>query len=138
MKIELEFISCTERLPEESGRYLCIAHYPNRTPNSGLEIEYYSSKDNKFFGYGPIDLVVTHWAALPDLSKSSEEAEIETFACQLASDKEVKTSLEQHRRRDLFERVAVATSVLLIRIVWRIQHSNIDLAIFTILIWRSG
>ncbi len=114
MKVELEFISCSERLPEESDKYLCLMDYKD------IYTYHFSKKHSLFNTYdfqSPEEATetsthnnVTHWAKLPDLTESSEEAEIAKLGSLIASGGEVKTALEQQRRRDMFERVILVES----------------------------
>jgi hypothetical protein len=120
IKLELEFIPCSEAMPEESGEYLCVN---SNSKNIG---EYCYSARHKAFnvrdrddtGAFSLNKDITHWAKLPDLNKVSEiqrletayeEAKIKSFGFHIASNHKVETALDQQRRRDLFERVALRT-----------------------------
>ena len=102
IKIELEFIPVSERLPEESGYYLAAFLYSDGTRSFDV-INYLNGK---FMGLNNYYGQLTHWAKLPDLSKAKEEDQI---IKQMEDAIEVsKQAAEQYRRRDMFERVALA------------------------------
>jgi hypothetical protein len=106
IKIELEFIPYTERLPELSGYY--IGH----VQTNGWGIVYFDPFKRTFVGiHGEREIPVTHWAALPDLSKAKEPS-----ACDIGQAiqqmKELELGFwreEKKRRREVFLQVALAS-----------------------------
>jgi hypothetical protein len=105
LKIELEFIPVCERLPEEEASYFVCYEAAD------FDVCRFNPLNKAFNSLCP-ELTITHWAALPDLSKASENNSRSEFKerilKEIAANREAKNPQEQ-RRRDLFERVAVAT-----------------------------
>lgn len=54
----MNWIKCTDRMPEKDGRYLIVSHARKVTTR-----QYYTHHDDTFFG----KVVATHWAELPEL-----------------------------------------------------------------------
>jgi len=120
IKIELEFIPVSERLPEESGDYVCLHNLDRH--NSVRIVSYCYSAKHKAFNvkdsYGSYDAkncslnyVISAWAALPDLSKASEPSAFDTGQA-IQEMKELELGFwreEKKRRRDLFIQVALAS-----------------------------
>ena len=123
IKIELEFVPVSERLPEESGYYLAAFLYSDGTRSFDV-INYLNGK---FMGLNNYYGQLAHWAKLPDLSKEKEESKESlkatkpVFADYLKEVKEqyyegmnelmakdYKREAIEQRRRDMFERVALA------------------------------
>lgn len=90
IKIELEFIPVSERLPDESGDYVCFHNLDRH--NSVRIVTYCYSAKHKAFNvkdrYDSYDAkncslnyLIKAWAALPDLSKAKEEKPMDLEAC---------------------------------------------------------
>lgn len=100
IKIELEFIPVSERLPESGGSYLV------RFETTDWEVCQFDPFKKSFQHLFP-ELPITHWAKLPDLSGKKEEGLVDDL---IDSTQYMFESIaKQHqRRRDMFEKVALA------------------------------
>ena len=119
IKIELEFIPVSERLPDRNGYYLAAFLYSDGTRSFDV-IDYLNGK---FMGLNNYYGQLAHWAKLPDLSKAKEEPENDPIITvghigmqyhknmeELIAKKQQadKQAAEQQRRRDMFDKVALA------------------------------
>lgn len=65
------WISVEDRLPETSGRYLCVHHFvidgAPRLTDKPISIIYYDSAENRFQNENLYGMKVSHWMPLPDM-----------------------------------------------------------------------
>lgn len=111
IKIELEFVPVAERLPEESGKYLCINGNWNQIENHCYSARHkaFNVRDGSEDDANSINEWIVAWAKMPDLSKAKEEPK-PRFAIEMLEHIDRKASeFEQQRRRDMFERICIAT-----------------------------